>query len=84
MAFAIAEFTKPQLKVLFEGTADQLYQVEQKQLAFHGLVSLLEEKYKETVLPLSKSVFAFLKSHPSPSILICMNRINAIHDFMRL
>ena len=44
----IAEFTKPQLKVLFEGTADQLYQVEQKQLTFHGLVSLLEEKYKET------------------------------------
>lgn len=44
----IAEFTKPQLKILFEGTGEFLYQVEQKQAPFHGLVALLEEKYKDT------------------------------------
>ena len=54
-----------------------------------GLVLLVEPRLLglgllELVLPLSKSVFAFLKSHPSPSILICMSRIKAVHDFMRL
>lgn len=46
---AIAEFTKPQLRVLFDGTGEFLYSVDgQKQLPFKGLVSLLEEKHKET------------------------------------
>lgn len=46
---AIAEFTKPQLRTLFEGTGEFLYAVDaQKQLPFKGLVSLLEEKHKET------------------------------------
>lgn len=44
----IAAFTKPHLKVLFEGTGDRLYPVDQKQQPFQGLVSLLEEKYKDT------------------------------------
>ncbi len=45
----IADFTKPQLKVLFEGTGEQLYTVDtQKQQPFQGLVALLESKYKES------------------------------------
>ena len=45
----IASFTKPHLKILFEGTGEQLYTVDNaKQAPFRGLISLLEEKYKES------------------------------------
>lgn len=44
----IAEFTKPQLRVLFEGTGDVVYSVDQKTSVFSGLIAFLEEKHKET------------------------------------
>ncbi|MDQ5919871.1 MAG: excinuclease subunit [Patescibacteria group bacterium] len=44
----IAEFTKPQLRALFEGTGDVAYAVDQKTCIFSGLIAFLEEKHKET------------------------------------
>lgn len=44
----IAEFTKPQLRVLFEGTGDVEYSVDHKTCVFSGLIAFLEEKHKET------------------------------------
>ena len=44
----VQDFTKSAMKVLMEGTGQQLYTVDQKQLSFAGLVAMLEDKYKET------------------------------------
>ena len=44
----VGEFSKPALKVLYEGTGDEIYQVDNKTLAFGGILAMLEEKYKET------------------------------------
>ncbi len=46
---SIAQFTKAQLKILFEGTSPEVfYSVDHKQVPFLGLITLLEEKHKET------------------------------------
>ncbi len=44
----VAEFSKEAARVLYEGTKDETYAVEGKTLAFGGILTMLEEKYKET------------------------------------
>ncbi len=44
----VGSFSDKALKVLFEGTKDEPYAVDGKTMTFGGILSMLEEKYKET------------------------------------
>ena len=41
-------FSKKAISVLFDGTGEKLYDVDGKKLAFSGILTMLEEKYRQT------------------------------------
>lgn len=41
-------FSSKAISVLFDGTGDQIYDVEGKKLTFSGILAMLEEKYRQT------------------------------------
>ncbi|MSR85448.1 excinuclease ABC subunit UvrA [Candidatus Uhrbacteria bacterium] len=44
----VGSFSVKALNVLFEGTGDEIYRVDDRETYFHGILAMLEEKYKET------------------------------------
>lgn len=44
----LTNFSSGSLKILFEGTKEDMYSVENKTMTFGGILAMLEEKYKET------------------------------------
>lgn len=44
----ISTFSKDALKTVFEGTGDETYEIEGKTMIFGGILTMLEEKYRQT------------------------------------